>query len=484
MCGSIKLKKLINCKQKGLRSFLAGTFLLFVFAVFTLVSCSKKVTAVEKATVSSPLAKNMLTINNTLVFDHDFVFTDEVTIMPQAFISTVNGKKISFTKHVNIIGESAVFDTNAEIKFEPGTISQLNPAWFGAKGYDNLDDTKAFQKVLELAWKTDNTITIRVDVGRYFIAEPLVVQGDSVSMRAINWVGGGMSNGSVQGASLSWTGKAGGTMMRFKNLSRFRIENMDFTAEPNSTVKYNLEFAPVVHFVDIQNCSFSGCGGSESANISMNIDNGEQVSEIRITQCEFSGKASPIANVSQSAIRGGLANTKNFYVTNCSFDAYQKAAIDIRISDILRVVGCTFSNDALDISCGLCGSYVESNYSEHSKAFFSAGVSANLAFTTLINNNFTGNPDNGLVIPDGSGSLYLINNNFGGTDQREDLNRIRWEENEFSPIYSHGNFYKNTNNLHSPFLNRSGQSRNNNTISKGDLGGKNATSGISLKSLE
>ena len=122
------------------------------------------------------------------------------------------------------------------------------------------------------------------------------------------------------------------------------------------------------------------------------------------------------AALSQSAIRGGLANTKNFYITYCSFDAYHKSAVDIRTSDILTVEGCTFSNNETDITCELGGPYINSNYSEHSNSFFTSGFSSNLAFTYLIQNNFTGNPRDGYVIRDGSGSLVLLNNNFGGTD--------------------------------------------------------------------
>jgi len=454
--------------NKRVRQF--GLFLLVLFAA----GCATPPRQIAPETVKGPSGKRMIVLNGAIHFKTDTIFNDEVTLMPQAYLSSTAGKKIVFQKRVNILGESQVFDVESELEFAPGTISELNPAWFGAIGYDYHDDTEAFRKVLDVAKNLYNSISIIIPIGRYFISSLLVVEDGPNSKKAINWIGGSTSNSSIQGSSLSWAGPPGGTLLRFKNASQFKIENLDFTAEPFAPVKYNLEFIPIIHNIDIIKCSFAGCGGIGSANINLNINDGDQVSEIRISQCEFSGKAPSADSLSQSAIKGGLANTKNFYITNCSFDGYHTAAVDIRISDIMNVEGCTFANNEIDISCGLGGTYAVSNYSEHSNAFFSGGFSSNLAYTTLINNNFTGTPRDGYVIREGSGSLVLINNSFGGSDQLSDVNRIRWHDDEFSHVYSLGNFYKNTDSHFSPFVNLSGIVRNIHLSSTGDLGGKNS----------
>ncbi len=418
--------------------------------------------------------KRMITWRKELLIRQDIVIESEVTIMPQAYIRTAKGATITFKKRVTILGESQVFDPGANLIFDPGALSELNISWFGATGYDETDDTKAFQKAISIAEKIPTTTTLIIPVGRYFISETLSSGDGQPGRKAINWQGKGVSNDNVQGASLSWKGSPGGTMIVIQNASQFIIENLDFTAEAGSFLQYNIELRPMLHAGYLRHCSFSGTTGDQSANINLNDGDGDQVSEIHIENCIFNGIAPSRKNPSGSAIRGGLANTKNFYIQACSFDQYEKAAIDIHNSDILHVEGCTFSNNEIDISCLLCGTYAISNYSEHSRAFFNGSFSSNVAFTTLINNNFTGNPADGYVVRDGSGSLVLVNNNFGGTDQREDNNRIRWEEGLLNPIYSTGNFYKNASADHPPFYNRSHQPRVSHVTSVGDIGGRNA----------
>lgn len=413
--------------------------------------------------------------DKSLHVEQDLIVLEEVTIFPQAYITTAPGSKIVFQKRVNIIGESQIFDPEAIIVFEAGTISEIYPSWFGAKGYDNEDDTRAFEKAIAVAYANAGVMSIVIPIGRYFISRTIDSGNNHSDRKAINWFGKGMSNNGVQGASLSWRGEVGGTLLRFRNMGQCVVENIDFTAEPAHHVKYNLELRPFVHSFTIRHCSFSGCSGDESANINLNIEDGDQVSEIHIDECIFNGVSQVSESVSQSAIRGGFANTKNFYIRYCAFDQYERAAVDIYNSDILHVEGCTFANNKIDISCMLCGTYATSNYSEHSKAFFRASFTSNISFTTLVNNYFTGMPEDGYVIQDGAGSLILLNNDFGGSDQREDHNRIRWEQNEFSPIHSVGNFYKNSTPESTPFFNRSGQPRNGNVFSKGDIGGTNAT---------
>jgi hypothetical protein len=453
----------------------AGRLTLLVLCI---TSCNKKISQNIVSIQSRSDGKSMQIWDQSFRAEQDLIVMEEVTIYPQAYITTTPGCKIVFQKRVNIIGESQVFDPEAKIIFGAGTISEINPSWFGAKGYDNEDDTHAFEKAMSAAFENVGVVSIVIPVGRYFISRTIDCTNQLSDRKAINWVGRGMSNNGVQGASLSWRGEEGGTLLRFMNMGQGIIENIDFTSEPGHHVKYNLELRPFVHAVSIRHCSFSGCSGDESANINLNIEGGDQVSEIHIDECIFNGVSQASEKVSQSAIRGGFANTKNFYIRYCAFDQYERAAVDIYNSDILHVEGCTFANNRLDISCMLCGTYAISNYSEHSRAFFKASFTSNISFTTLINNYFTGQSDDGYVIQDGAGSLILLNNDFGGSDQRSDYNRIRWEQNEFSPIHSVGNFYKNSTQVSTPFFNRSGQPRTVNVFSKGDVGGTNATGRI------
>ena len=420
------------------------------------------------------ISKRMQVWDKLMLFEGHTVIEEEVTIMPQAYITTKKGASITFKKRVNILGYSKVFDDVLDLNFNGGTMSDFNVTWFGATGYDSQDDTDAFKRTLDVSLSYPGVVNILIPNGRYFISQTLVVIGELESRKPINFRGEGMSVNGIQGSSLSWTGASEGELLRFSNTGQFVIEKLDFTSEPNHLLKHNITFAPFLHAATIQYCSFSGTAGDGASNININDGNGDQVSEIRIEKCSFNGMAPGGDKMSMSAIRGGLANTKNFYIRDCGFNQYEKAAIDILNTEVLMVEGCTFSNNQLDISCSLCGTYVAGNFSEHSKSFFSSGFSANISFNTLINNYFIGQPESGWIIPDGSGSLVMINNDFGGADQRGENNRVRWEENPFSAIYSIGNFYKNASPEVPPFFNRSGQPRHRNVFSAGDMGGTNA----------
>lgn len=447
---------------------------VFVLLFIIFFGCSSPRNASNVSALPIQYFDHIIIISGPLAINKDLILDRDVLIMPSALISTENGSKLYFKGKINILGESQVFDETVNCVFLPGTLSELNVSWFGARGYDNADDTRAVAKTIQLAVDSENSVTINVPVGKFLVSETLVVKNESTNRKSINWQGSAMSNNSIQGSTFCWNGITGGTMIRFSDVNQFLIENLDFTAEPNSRVKHNLEFKPYVHQVMIRNCSFSGATGAESANINFNSGNGEQVSEVHFENCSFNGVPIGSEALTQSAVIGGYANTKNFHFENSAFSAYQKAAIDINISDILRVEGCTFANNEIDISCLLCGTYAVSNYSEHSRAFFNGSNSGNISFTTLMNNIFVGSPAGGFVIRDGCGSLVLINNDFGGADQLNDENRIRWESSEFNPIYSIGNFYKNGSHRNYPFYNRSGQVNTRNVMSIGDTGGKNS----------
>ncbi len=456
---------------------------LFVRLLIGLIStygCMAGVRQSSSGATQNALSKQMIVWDSDIEIDSVWVITEEVTIMPQAFVRTTGIGNITFTKKVNILGESQVFDTDIRLAFQTGTINEVYPNWFGAKGYDNLDDTHAFQKAISVARHTQSAIRIFVPLGRYFISETLEVSGLPANKKSISWYGSGMSTSGTQGSSLSWTGLPGQSMMEFRDVDQLHIENLDFTAEPQSLLRSNISFRPFVNQVQIQNCSFKNCAGVESANIDINIGDGDQVSELHFDNCTFHGMPATAALLTGSAIKGGLANTKNFYIENCAFSSYATSAIDINISDILNVEGCTFANNEVDISCMHCGTYAHSNYSEHSMAFFNAGVSSNIAFATLVNNIFVGQCRDGYVIRDGSGSLILMNNDFGGGSQSNEYYRVKWESSAFNSIYSVGNFFKNADQINYPFHNRSGHIHRENVRSIQDIGG---TSGLSKKYL-
>ena len=237
----------------------------------------------------------------------------------------------------------------------------------------------------------------------------------------------------------------------------------------------NIELRPNIYQLVIRNCTFKGCEGPNSVNININRGNNIQVSEIQIENCTFHGVATKdVKFLTESAIAGGLANTKNFYIKNCSFLGYNKSAIDIDVSDAIVIENNTFAFNEIDISCMLCNSFIKSNYSERSRAFFLATSSSNLSFTTMIGNYFDGFPTDGYVIRDGAGCLFMVNNNFGGSGEEDDRNNIKWEHKPFNPIFSFGNFYNNTPQGQSPFFDRSNNQKREDVFSKGDIGGKNA----------
>jgi len=63
---------------------------------------------------------------------------------------------------------------------------------------------------------------------------------------------------------------------------------------------------------------------------------------------------------------------------------------------------------------------------------------------------------------------------------RVDQDAIKWQQDEFSPVYSLNNFYKNANSQNIPFHNGSGLIRNSDFISNGDLGGKNSAGRVKI----
>ncbi len=399
----------------------------------------------------------------------------EVIIFPQAYITTTGQGRIQFNGTVTILGEGHVFAEDLNVSFKGGTISNLNPCWFGAKGHDDQDDTKAFQKTIEIANAYTRTINIHVPIGRFILKAPLEIENHVANERAINIIGEGLSGNTIYGSCLQWHGESDTTMLQIRNLSQSRIEGIEFTSYSTTSLKHNIKLLPSVNQFVFINCSFNGCQGSGSANVNLNKGNNAQVSEISFDNCIFRGLTNDNVNwLTESGVIGGLANTKNFYFRKCSFLGYTRAAIDIDISDVVNVENCTFSVNNLDISCSLCNAHIISNYSEQSKAFFANGTSMNFSFTTMMNNYFDGHLDDNYVIREGSGSLILVNNSFGGTGWSDPVNRINWRENEISSITSIGNYYRNTLQDSIPFFTSGGTNHRITYTSLNDLLGENS----------
>jgi hypothetical protein len=208
---------------------------------------------------------------------------------------------------------------------------------------------------------------------------------------------------------------------------------------------------PYSYQIFLRNCSFGGCAGEGSANVNLNQGNNLQVSEIHFENCVFKGYIESSLWKTESAIIGGFANTKNFSFTYCSFLGYNQAAINLEVTDILRIDNCTFAHNKLDISCLVCNTLANNNYSEHSGSFFRTTVSDNISFTTLMNNCFYGSENNDYIITQGSGNLTLINNNFGGMGGTDLKNKVQWDSGKFSSVYSIGNYFRNDVLLAEPF---------------------------------
>lgn len=446
-------------------------FILFLILSFVL-SCK------ESKPLSAAYLKNssvrMMVFNQEIIFSGETIIDKEVTIYPEAFLRTNPGARLIFTKKVNILGESQVFDENIDLTFQPGTLSVINPSWFGAKGYDEVDDTKAFQKVIEIARTYANTINIEIPIGNFIITKTLEIGNEDSNGKSINLIGSGMSGNSGLGSCLLWRGLESVSLLLWRNNSNCTISNLDFNAEQGHTLKNNLELRPTVNQLEIKNCSFAGCAGIESSNINLNTGSDLQVSEVAIENCIFRSVTYDNKKwLTQSAVVGGLANTKNFYFKNCSFIGYTIGAINIGITDILKVENCTFALNEVDISCNLCNTLASSNYSEYSKSFFKSGVSQNVSFTTLSDNCFYGSPDADFVIKEGAGSLVLLNNNLGGMGGNDQTNKIKWADSVISSIYSIGNYFRNDPKELNPFYNMRGEKQINQILSIGDKSGTN-----------
>lgn len=392
-------------------------------------------------------------IKGRIEIESEKVFNKEVIIYPEAFIKTTTQGKLIFQKPVTILGTSQVFDINAHLEFGKGCVGRLNVCWFGAKGYDREDDTRAFNSTLALAGRLENSVNLLIPMGQYYISTPIVVENTNGLNKSINLIGEGMSNSTNDGSSMIWNGTPGGSMILMRNNYLNTVQSLDFAAEPGHEVQSNIELRYQIYQMEFRDCSFSGSAGKGSCNINLNSGQSDQVSEISFHNCIFRGKTDDNRTwLTESAIRGGKANTKNIFFEKCSFLGYTEAAINLEVAELLHVNHCTFSHNNIDMVCLLCSTLATSNYSERSKGFFMSTNSGNLAFTTLINNYFDGHPDADLVIPNGSGSLVLINNNFGGNGGEDSVNRIQWVPKNISSIYSLGNFFRNDNPDQSPFV--------------------------------
>lgn len=453
----------------------------FVFGcIFFFISCnqSKKISSQDYYTALD----RVIVLNKEKRYDSATILDKEVTIYPGAFLITRGAGKIIFSKTVNIIGDSQVFDENANVIFGAATISSLNPCWFGAKGYDDVDDTEAFQKMLKIARDYPNSVSIEIPIGKFIITESLEIGNTEPNGKSINLIGRGMSANSMLGSSLVWNGLAGKSMLIVRNNPNFIIDGIGINAETNHLLKHDIELRPFINQLNIKNCSFTGCSGPESANINLNSGNDLQVSEINIENCLFGGVTYDNKTwLTESAVIGGLANTKNFYFKNCSFLGYSLGAINIHITDIMKVENCGFAFNDIDIICDLCNTMASSNYSERSNSFFKSTISQNVAFTTLMDNCFYGSENADFVIRGGAGSLVLINNNFGGMGGDDQVNKIKWDDKVISNIYSIGNFYKNGTSIMTPFYNMQNQPQSRGIHSINDMSGLEA---ISIRKLE
>ncbi len=428
-----------------------------VIGVFIIMLVAGCVSAkIQTSTTNQPSALTetpaMIVIRGPVSFNDDVKFEKEVTIYPEALITTTGNAMVTFTKRVNVIGSSQVFDEEALIQFGDGCIGTLNVCWFGAKGYDWMDDTKPFQKVLRLASGLINSVNVYIPVGKYLISDQLVLENSAGENKAINLIGEGMSSSTNNGSSMIWFGAPGESMILVRNNYFNLIQSLDFAAETNREVKHNIELRPHIYQMEFRDCSFSGSAGPGSSNINLNEGSSVQVSEISIKNCHFHGLTRDHKTwLTESAIRGGRANTKNFYFDKCSFLGYKLAAINIEVSEIVNIHNSTFSHNGTDIVCLLCNLLATANYSERSKSFFKSTESSNLAFTTLINNFFDGDPEEDYAITKGAGSLLLMNNNFGGNGGVDSTNLIRWDSRNISSIYSVGNYFRNDSTVLNPF---------------------------------
>ena len=453
-----------------LHTFYTFMCILGLTLSFGFNSCTKKV--YESGVVTSRSGGDRF-----IIIDHPIVITDhqvydrEVIFYPGAFLETTGKGKTIFNKPFSIIGQHQVFDEKINIEFKEGIASVLNPVWFGAIGYDEEDDTDAISKLFEVVSKLSNAVRVEIPIGKYILSRQITIETTFDEKAVIYIQGISNSNTGISGSSFVWNGQKNASMFKLMNVSNSVFENLDFNSIPGKYTMHNIELRPYTNQIKFQKCTFGGCAGEGSANVNLNEGDANQVSEIVFDNCNFRGVLSN-ENTTMHGVIGGWANTKDFYFRYCSFGPYAGEALKIKTTDVLMVEGCNFFGNDVDISCETCKSYLVSNYSEGSAAFWSSTASSNFNATTMINNQFTGIPKDGFVIRDGSGTLVLINNNFGAGNYYADENRVRWEENEFSTIFSIGNVFKNSDITRTAFYNRSNTPFNVKYIeSNGDLGG-------------
>lgn len=447
----------------------AKFFFIYALVIFS-IGC--KTASNPIISQKNKITKDVIIFDEVVTFEENTVFEKEVIIYPEALLKTKKNVKIIFNNKVTILGNSQVFDNEVNVIFSTFTISELNVSHFGANGIDNISDDKQIQKVFDIATNLSSSVDILFPIGKYTINNTLKLNNRN-NPSSVNLIGMSTSLSGTYGSSLLWNSKdRNGSIIEIENVKNAFIKNLDFNIEGLSFCKHNIYFKPFCYQIKTENCSFGGVAGQGSCNINLNICDHRQVSEMAFNNCKFSGYKST-SKLSESAIRGGLSNTKNFYITNCIFMEYSKSAIDINTSDILIVKSSTYSNNDIDIFCGVAGAFIEGNYSEGSLAFFSSTLSGNLSNFTLISNFYCGFPKDGYAIRDGSGKLVLINNNFGGCNNEKDKYRIKWEDGINDAIISKGNFFQNNETLDETFYNRSNQKTKLKIESSGDMGGQN-----------
>ena len=146
--------------------------------IISAISCTTKQIVNEK--------NNPYEIKSELVVTDVLELTSKHVIYPSAYISTKGRGKVVVKEPITIIGKAQVFDTDVNIDFMPFTISEINPEWFGAKGYDNLDDTKAFEKVFVLAKNLQNSVNVLVSLGKFYISKTLEISNKPDLIKSIN----------------------------------------------------------------------------------------------------------------------------------------------------------------------------------------------------------------------------------------------------------------------------------------------------------
>lgn len=259
-----------------------------------------------------------------------------------------NGKILQFRKGTKLTGAGSltncvlsseltgqIADTTVDFINFKAANDVFSTHWYGSKGDQTNDDTTAVQKTFDTIIANNKNIDIYFPIGNYKITSTITATFNATFCPKIFGAQKGRGNA---GSTLLWYGSAGGTMMKFKNFKSTSFEDLDLTGNngtgfptfPKYVFHIEVDGASSLfsYFINFKNCSFSACGGTDSACLNLNGTGSYtnyQCSEITFEHCAINGNGFSAPTPSGYGIIVGGFNTKDFYINNCNIQGFNQA---------------------------------------------------------------------------------------------------------------------------------------------------------------